>query len=300
MLRTRLCDGSLPFTHKEQQISGALLANYPAAGLSTVTDLAACAGVSVPTVLRFVAKLGFSGFPAFQKSLIDEVGNTLNSPLSLFRGRVAAPCDSPYQAHMQKLASALEQSQTDFVERDFEGVVDLLADERSDVRCLGGRFSTVVAARLSLHLAQIRPGVRLLDAGSPTLVDTLVDCDNRLTLVVFDFRRYQSETACFAQLAAKRRARIVLFTDRWRSPIATFADKTLVSPVESGSLFDSWVPAIAQTEALVAAVAARNPDRVRERLAAIEALRDTYAQAHAADDLTGGSRAAADQSGISR
>lgn len=287
MLKDQLVERDVRLTNKEHQIARALLANYPAAGLSTVSDLATSAGVSVPTVLRFVTKLGFPGYAAFQKCLIDEVGDTLNSPLSLFRDREARPGDSLFQTRMQTLVHALEQTQADYLERDFEGIVDLLADERSDIHCLGGRFSTAVAARLALHLGQVRRGVRLLEAGSPTLVDQLVDYDSRVTLVAFDFRRYQPETIRFARLAADRRARIVLFTDRWRSPIAAFADKTLVSPVESGSLFDSWVPAIAQTEALVTAVADRNPERVRERLAAIEALRDAYSRTDGGDRRSG-------------
>lgn len=287
MLKNLLAKHDLRLTNKEQRISRILLANYPAAGLSTVADLAANAGVSIPTVLRFINKLGFSGYAAFQKSLIDEIGETLNSPLSLFKDQRQQAKHSLYQAHMQMLALSLDQAQANYVERDFEGIVDLLADERSVIHFLGGRFSAVLAMRMAQHLAQLRAGIHLLEPNSPTLPDKLVDYDSRVTLVVFDFRRYQPETIRFARLAAQRRVRLILFTDRWRSPIASFADKTLVSPVESETLFDSWIPAIAQTEALVAAVAARNPDRARERLSAIEAMRQAYASSDQSDATSG-------------
>ncbi|MDP1668414.1 MurR/RpiR family transcriptional regulator [Phaeovulum sp.] len=276
MLKQKLSGTGVRLTSKEEQISRALLANYPVAGLTTVAGLADRSGVSVPTVLRFVSKMGFSGYPAFQQALVAEVSDQLNSPLSLFSGRAAGVQDNIYQGTMRVLSDALLKTEADYSDRDFEAVVDLLGDERSEIHCLGGRFSTTVAQRLALHLGQVRPGVRLLEAGSSTLSDHLVDYNSRVTLVAFDFRRYQHETIRFAQLAHDARARIVLFTDRWLSPINAIADRTLVSRVESLSPFDSWVPAFAQTEAIVAALAGRNPDRVRERLANIEALRARF------------------------
>ncbi len=56
-------------TGAEHKLVDALLANYPVAGLSSITEVAATAGVSTPTVLRLAKKLGFSGFPAFQAEL---------------------------------------------------------------------------------------------------------------------------------------------------------------------------------------------------------------------------------------
>jgi len=278
MLKNHLSDPELDLTAKEEKIRRALLTNYPVAGLSTVADLATAAGVSVPTVLRFVTKLGFQGYASFQKSLIDELGDTLNSPLSLFTPSDTNDSNSTFQRTIGSMRAALKRLEADYDESTFESVVDLIADERSEIHCIGGRFSTVLAERLALHLAQVRPRVRLLNCGSKQLADGLVDYDSQVTLVVFDFRRYQAETEQYARMAHERRARIVLFTDRWQSPIASFASKVLTSPVESGGMFDSWVPAIAQTEALVAAVASRHPDRIRERLSAIEALRDRFTQ----------------------
>ena len=50
----------------ERKVARALLADYPVAGLETVAALAGSAGVSPPTVVRFVARLGFSGHGPIQ------------------------------------------------------------------------------------------------------------------------------------------------------------------------------------------------------------------------------------------
>ena len=63
-----------------------LLSNYPFAGLETVAQFAARAGVSAPSILRFIARLGFSAYADFQRRLKEELEAQLQSPL-MKRGR---------------------------------------------------------------------------------------------------------------------------------------------------------------------------------------------------------------------
>ena len=68
----------------DRKVARALLANYPIAGLETVAELAERANVSPSSVVRFVGRLGFSGYPAFQKRLMREVHEQLGSPLEQY------------------------------------------------------------------------------------------------------------------------------------------------------------------------------------------------------------------------
>jgi DNA-binding MurR/RpiR family transcriptional regulator len=274
LLQQLLARPDLALTRKEQVLARLLGANYPSAALSSVTALAERADVSVPTVLRFVAKLGFDSYSTFQKALISDVADQLNSPLTQMpRVEGVKSGETIYQATMSFLAAALNQAASQYDAQAFERILDLLGNERSTIQCIGGRFSSTVAQRLALHLAQIRPHVHFIAPNTLALTDSIVDFGPNTTLAVFDYRRYQQEIIHFARCAHRAKAKIVLFTDRWMSPISAFADQVLISPVESLSPFDSWVPAFAQTEAIVAALVQRHPDRVRRRLAAIEALR---------------------------
>ncbi len=56
-------------TPAERRVARTLLATYPTAGLESLPQLADGAGVTGPTVLRFVRKIGFEGYPDFQRSL---------------------------------------------------------------------------------------------------------------------------------------------------------------------------------------------------------------------------------------
>ena len=60
-------------TPSERRVARTLLATYPTAGLESLPQLAEGAGVTGPTVLRFVRKIGFEGYPDFQRSLRHEV-----------------------------------------------------------------------------------------------------------------------------------------------------------------------------------------------------------------------------------
>src|SRR5439155_534416 len=71
----------------ERRLARVLLASYPIAGLESVARFAERAGVSPPTVTRFITKLGFHGYPEFQESLRHEVQARLSSPLTRDRER---------------------------------------------------------------------------------------------------------------------------------------------------------------------------------------------------------------------
>src|SRR5258708_6974722 len=88
----------------ERKLARVLLASYPIAGLESVARFAERAGVSPPTVTRFITKLGFRGYPEFQELLRQEVQARLSSPLARYR-------DEPQRAGTDSiLGGALEVS----------------------------------------------------------------------------------------------------------------------------------------------------------------------------------------------
>ena len=69
-------------TRAERQLAAHILSNYPVAALGSITALARAAGVSSPTVVRMVQKLGYRGYPDFQRALRGQVEAMLIAPLS--------------------------------------------------------------------------------------------------------------------------------------------------------------------------------------------------------------------------
>src|SRR5699024_5079087 len=110
-------------------------------------------GVSHPSVLRFIAKLGFDGYAGFQAALRDELGARLKSPLAK-RGQDAAqaPDDDDF---LQRFADAsrenIRQSVASLPRSTFEGALSLLADEENAIYLLGGRFTDAIAIYSYMH-----------------------------------------------------------------------------------------------------------------------------------------------------
>lgn len=271
-IRERLTDSSLSLTPSEAKIAQVLLADYPLPGLGSLAALAKRAQVSDPTVVRFATKLGFSGFPAFQASLLEEVEARLRSPLMMVEAKLRKEAGrSVVETYLESVTRLAASASESAVSAMFERAVDMILEARQVV-VLGGRFSRNVANMLAGYLVQFRPGVVSLDVLSVQTFDRLIDFSKRDILVVFDYRRYQTDVVSFAQQAAERGVKVILFTDPWRSPIAEVADVTIIGPVEVDSPYDSLVAAVAQMEALVAQLVAKDTEG-RDRMAELEAVR---------------------------
>lgn len=260
--------GGLPSA--EKRVAHAFLANYPSIGLSTIAELATLAGTSAPTVLRFAARLGFDSYPAFQRALRADVQAQLMSPLE--RARSSAPsADNPaLKASFASLKANLDATLKAVPESEFEAACDLLSDSKSACYVLGGRFTDAIAAYMAAHLRIIRPGVRHFGGQSSTWRDQLLDIRPGDVAVLFDIRRYQSDLVRLGELMVERKARIVLITDPWLSPIARSARVVLPCVIDADRTWDSSVAMMALAEALIDRVSRANSASARARMQALE------------------------------
>lgn len=261
------------FTTTERRAAVALLANYPMLGLETVAQFAEAAGVSSPTILRFVARLGFPGFADFQKRLRAELENQLKSPLARDPAlpEAGAGCGN---AFADKLVENLRETFLHLPEKDIEAFVRLLADEKRTVHIIGGRFTDALARYMAAHLRIVRPGVQHVAGQQGNWLDQLIGMGPKDVLVVFDIRRYQAEIIRFAEAAARQGVTVGLITDSWMSPIARIAAHVLPARVAVPSPWDSSTALMAIAEALISGVTQENWARSEQRMQALEALRN--------------------------
>ncbi|MGW3470065.1 MurR/RpiR family transcriptional regulator [Saccharopolyspora sp. NPDC000995] len=257
------------FSNSERKVARALLANYPTAGLTTVADLAERGGVSSPTVVRFVTRLGFSGFPSFQRALVHELNGELGSPLKQIAAKRTSE-EGVLPETLSSFAEMLSSSYADLPESEFGRLVGLLSDPGREIRVAGGRFSRLLAEYLVVHLRLIRSGVAMVSNDEIDRRSTVVEATSSTVFVVFDYRRYTDLNLRFSQQMADRGVTVCLMTDNWLSPIAKVAKVVLPVRVDSASPFDSLVAATAVTESVIAAVAERRGAKGVERLQQIE------------------------------
>jgi DNA-binding MurR/RpiR family transcriptional regulator len=251
-VRDRLMGAAGGFSNAELKVVRTLLSNYPAAGLTTISRLAKAADVSDPTVIRLASRLGYDGFGDMQAALLAEVEAHMRSPLTLQPAQVPQ-AENVYQEFLQATLARCDEGAKGTATADYVRATALLADPRLRLLCLGGRFSRFIAGILQRCLHHLRPGTELLDGSAADISDRLADVDKRHLLIVFDYRRYQSDTVAFAR--------------------QEFADLTLTARTDTASPFDTLVTPLLQVEAVVAGLAGALEADWPDRVAALEAIR---------------------------
>ncbi|MBZ9873992.1 MurR/RpiR family transcriptional regulator [Mesorhizobium sp. BR1-1-9] len=255
----------------ERRAAQALIASYPMIGLKTVAEFSSAAGVSSPTILRFVARLGFQNYPEFQSSLQDELAAQLQSPATRtlnppLPGGTASPMLEATLDNMRETFRHLSDQQ-------LADIASRLAERRGKTFLIGGRFTDPLARYMAAHLAIIQPDVIHLAGQESMWRDRLIDMGKRDVLVIFDIRRYQDSLIRFAEKAHQRGVQIVLFTDQWLSPIARFARHVIAGRTAVPSAWDSSAALFVVAETLIGAVTRQLEADGARRIREMEGLR---------------------------
>lgn len=262
-------------TRAERQLADVILENYPVSGLGSITTLAENARVSTPTVARMVQKLGFKGFPEFQSTLRLELEAKISNPISKRETWVErAPDKHVLNRFTEAVIGNIEKSLAQIDPAMFDATAALLADTSLRVFVVGGRITRVLSDYLFLHLQVIRERVTHVEAISNAWPHYLLDVGKGDVVVIFDMRRYETSTLRLAEMAHERGSRIVLFTDRWQSPVHKFAEYAFPAHIEVPSAWDSTISLMLLTETLIAAVQEANWGETKRRMEDLEVMFD--------------------------
>jgi DNA-binding MurR/RpiR family transcriptional regulator len=269
----------------ERRVARVLLGGYPLAGLESLAEVAERAGTSAPTVLRLVGKLGYDGYPHFQRELRGELAARFSSPLDVLpREPISGLVDTVREAVIAAVGADLRRLTHD----PAMAAAVLLADARRPVWVAGGRFSSVLADYLHVHLQVLRPRVLRVPGDPGGRHTAVLDLDRRAVVVAFDYRRYQHDTIEFGRLAVTAGASLVLFTDHLLSPLAALTEHVVVTTIDSGSPFGVLSPAMAAVETLLVTVVDRLGSTSRLRMERYDKLSTEVDSAPPADPTGGG------------
>ncbi|MBT3203415.1 MAG: MurR/RpiR family transcriptional regulator [Gammaproteobacteria bacterium] len=243
------------FKPAERKIANHLLSNYPMAGMVSITELSNACDVSAPTVMRTLKRIGFTSFIDFQKSLKAELSKTLSDPVAKHgQWATGTPKEHILNQAAESVVSNLRNTMKQISFDTFNQVVDLLADDTKSLHLVGGRITHAFSSYLGTHLEVIRKAVFKLPPSVSLWPHHLLNIEKGDVVVVFDVRRYEADLLSLVELAQKKGAVIVLFSDQWLSPIANLADYTFPIRIEAPSGWDSGVATLFVIEALITAV----------------------------------------------
>lgn len=271
-IRQQIVELDDQLTAADRKLVSVLLADYPYAGLEPIHELSRRAHISAPSISRFVSKLGCAGFQEFQQRLVRELKQGQQSPIDLHSGG-AIDNDAPLASYTAKI-NTLNLELIDSVSAtQIERICDLLSDSKRRIFLIGGRMSDSIATFFARHLRQIRKDVFHIPSDPEIWPEYLLRMRPSDVVVIIDFRRYQASLAEFSTRIRSRKARTIVITDKWVSPTAQGAGELVSIPIDSGTLWDSYVPAFLLVEALLVPLAERNWDATESRIKAWDALR---------------------------
>lgn len=271
LVRDLLEEHKSEFTAAERRVIPFLRDPSRMIELQSITKLAEAAEVSTPTIIRLARKLGYDGYPDLHGAVRSELAERIKQPLAKLDAHPPGAQDDHIVNEFARVVVGNVNRTINQIDFDrFDEAAALLADPTRRIELIGGRITWPVAHYFANHLHIIRPDVRLLNPSQNTWPQSVLDMDERSVLIIFDIRRYERKIERLTRLARARKAKLLLFTDQWGSPIENEADICFRAPVEAPSSWDSMIALNFLVEALVAQVQRIAPEQTADRIAEME------------------------------
>lgn len=271
----RIMERFLSLTRAERQLANTMLENYPASSLGTVVSLSEAAGVSSPTVVRLAKKLGFAGFPDMQRTIHEEIGDTLKSPIEKHDSIQNVDKKLHLLDRFADMAiNNIRQTVAQVDEAMLNQVVEVLSDQERSLYIVGGRISHSIAEYMFTHMQVVRANVTMVGPNANCWSHYVINMKPGDTLVVFDIRRYENDILTLAELVRSRGVNVILFTDQWGSPVGKLAQHVFHARIEAPSAWDSTISITFLVEALVEAVQSSIWPETSNRMRDLEGLLD--------------------------
>lgn len=272
-----LIESSMLHMSKGQKaIAQFILTNYERAAHITAASIGAEADVSESTVVRFATELGFSGFPAFQKKLREDLKVKLTSVerlnTSAFTSLSGNIAKSVLISDMEKLKYTIDNMDYESFNKAVEMIISA-----NRIFILGVRSSAPLAAFLGFYFNLIFDNVRLIHTTSVSeIFEQLLSAKSGDVVIGISFPRYSKRTIKAMQYSRDSKASVIAITDKLDNPISNNADCSLLAPSDIASFVDSLVAPLSLINALIAEVGMRNRIHVAETFEKLERIWDDY------------------------
>jgi DNA-binding MurR/RpiR family transcriptional regulator len=256
------------------RVAAYVLQNGAHACFLNARALAESAGVSAPTVVRFVKRLGYTGFPSFRRHLQDSAREELGAHKRSVAAGKARKGRGLMDQVIEQEASAIRDSLKLVRDEDFQRAVQLIC--RADtVYLLAGKTSFASAYMLYYRLSKLGIDCKLINPGGLTVFGELAPISSKDLLLVIGFQRIPSDVHLAVREAKRKKAAIIAITDPPASPISVLAGVALFVDRGPREQIRSVTPCITLCTALVIGVAARKGKRSARISAQVDALENS-------------------------
>lgn len=262
---------SMPKLSKGQKlIANYILDHYEKAVFLTAARLGTIVGVSESTVVRFANELGYDGYPKFQEALEELVKSKLTAMqrLEVTTDRIDTNhvLRSVLQTDEEKIRYTIEHID----EEVFDNAVDKILKAKT-IYILGVRSCAGLANFLGFYFNIIFSNVKLINTNSISeMFEIIHRIDKDDVVIGISFPRYSKRILKALEFARNRGTTVISITDSIISPIAQYADYTLIGRSEMISFVDSLVAPLSIINALIVAVSLKKKDDIASNLENLE------------------------------
>ena len=257
-------------------VANFILDQYDKAVFMTAAEIGAQLNISESTVVRFATKIGYDGYPGFQKALEECVKERFNNVQKM---------GVKYSNHSQSeilttvLSADIEKLQDTIENLDpaaFETAVSTLL-EAETVYIMGLRSNEPLAAFLHFYLNMIRKNVRLVNTTSVSeTFEQMIHIGEKDCFIGISFPRYSMRTLKAMEFANDRNAKVIAITDSVHSPMNLYSSCNLLARSDMVSIVDSLVAPLSVINALVVAMCLKRPQDVKQNLEKLEETWNNY------------------------
>ncbi len=263
------------YSKAQKLIAGYILQNYDKAAFVTAGRLAARAGVSESTVVRFAAELGYDGYPAMQRDLQDIIKNKLTATqrIELTGDKIRADVvESVLRADAENILAAIDEIDRE----EFNNVCDCILSAKS-IYIIGVRASSALAQFLGFYLNLMFPNVHIISTISVSEVfEQILRISDEDVFIGVSFPRYSKRTLKAMKFAHSRGAKVIALTDTESSPLCRYADFKMTARSGMVSFADSLAAPLSLINALIAALSIKKENEVVKTLSNLETIWDEY------------------------
>ncbi len=260
----------------QKKLADYLLQNSDQASFWSATRLGEAAGVSEASVIRFAARLGYSGYTAFQRRLGEELCLKLHS-------------EKPSDEHWEQLET--EELVRQVLQTDAKQILDTipgldgqaftmalyLLNQAKRIYIIGLRGSAPLARFFYSYLHLIFPDVILLNSTNENeLLEQMIHISRDDVIFAFGFPRYSLQTVRALEFANSRNAGVITLTNTVHSPISLYSSCNLVARSGLSSIIESLAAPMSVVNALLLALCMEHKETVLHNMEEIEGVLDAY------------------------
>ena len=264
------------FSKGQRLIAHYIAEHYDKAAFMTASRLGATVGVSESTVVRFATELGYDGYPHLQKALQEMIRNRLTA---VQRMEVAGDRMGGRDVLETVLCSDVEKICMTLDELDrtaFQNASDAIIHARR-IYILGVRSSSALAGFLGFYFTLLFDNVHVLCTNSVSeIFEQLLRIGADDVFIGISFPRYSQRTLSAMKYSHDRGAKVIALTDSRLSPLARYADHTLVAKSDMASFVDSLVAPLSVVNALIVQSSLGRQREVESTFNQLENIWDEY------------------------